>query len=148
VLLGPGTYGYELSGAGGGGGGGASNQFDCKSGNNGGDGGNGELKSGVFTLPTPTNVVFSIGGNVSGAGDCGHGGTDNGAPGEPSTIKHGNTTITAVGGGGGKWKGYGTSESPKAPSGAGAKGGLGGQKGGRNPQNGAAGWFILTSYAP
>lgn len=145
VELGPGTYMYELSGAGGGGGGGGSSRSGCTSKNNGGHGGNGELKSGSFTLAAATTVEYSIGGNVSGAGDCGYGGSDDGAPGEASWIKYGSITITALGGGGGQW-----TKAPirSSPSGFGAAGGLGGQQGGRNPQNGAAGWFILTGYAP
>jgi hypothetical protein len=149
IRLGPGTYGYELSGAGGGGGGGGSSKAGCGSKKNGGDGGNGELKAGNFTLDNVANVEFSVGGNTNTAGDCGYGGSDNGAPGEDSTIKYdpGNdaATITAVGGGGGKWT---DNRRKNTPSGNGAAGGEGGGKGRPDPQNGAPGWFILTSYAP
>jgi hypothetical protein len=150
IRLGPGTYGYELSGAGGGGGGGGSSKSaSCKKKKDGGDGGNGELKTGAFTITKTTNVEFAVGGNISGAGDCGYGGADNGAAGENSTIKYdpGNdaTTITAIGGGGGTWE---NARRKSEPSGNGAAGGEGGGKGRNDPQNGAPGWFILTSYAP
>ena len=148
IRLGPGTYGYELSGAGGGGGGGGSSKSGCTSKADGGDGGNGELKTGTFTISEITNIEFSVGGNISGAGDCGYGGSDNGAKGEDSYIKYGTVdteTITAVGGGGGTWT---NSRRKSSPSGNGAAGGEGGGKGRPDPKNGASGWFILTSYTP
>jgi len=142
ITLPPGKYTYELSGAGGGGGGGGSSKSGCTSKADGGDGGNGELKSGGFTLNTEKSVTIVIGGNVSGAGDCGYGGSDNGAAGEASSITvSGSAAIVAAGGGGGKWT---DSRRKASPSGSGAAGGEGGGKGRPDPRNGAPGWIKLT----
>jgi hypothetical protein len=154
IRLGPGTYGYEISGAGGGGGrGGSFKVDDCATNNNiadGGDGGDGELKIGTFTIDNVTDIKFSVGGNISGAGTCGDD-SEKGAVGENSTLTYDGTTIIAAGGGGGEFH---TSHRKATPSGNGALGGFGGgkvsspKKSNRSPQNGAAGWFLLTSYTP
>jgi hypothetical protein len=140
----PGTYTYELAGGGGGGGGGGSNQkASCIKKKNGGEAGNGELKQGQFSLDKETAVQIVVGGGGHAAGDCGHGGSDNGGRGGNSYIKETATAegyiIVANGGNGGLWEGDGR----KNGDGNGGKGGLGGQRGGRDPQIGGPGWLKL-----